>query len=129
MNLIRKEGLKLKEKNVFVLLYLGLLLVSLLVNSIIFWREEHLFWSISGGLFALLILFFIIGYLTNRRSFLWIGVFSISTYSAYAIGALIWSIFSHTFHIFIIIFVIFFVSLNLLILLHTKEKFNLIFKK
>jgi len=108
----------------FTSFYLLLICLTLIWNTVHFFRDGQIAWAVAGGIFALLYFLSTIGSHKNIKSLLWLGVGCVSLYSLYAIGAIVWTLFVHKVTFFLVLFVAVFCLINIFVIYHIKERLD-----
>ncbi len=111
-------------KNNLVVLYLALICLSLMWNSLLFFKDDQNILAFAGGLFSLLYLLSAIGIYKSQKSFLWLGIICLAAYTLYAIGTLIWALISHSSSIFLVILTVIFTLLNLITIFQMRKRLH-----
>lgn len=112
------------SKYSFTSFYLLLICLTLTWNTVHFFRDGQISWTIAGGIFALLYFLSIIGSHKNIKSLLWLGVGCVSLYSLYAIGAVVWALFAHKVTFFLVLFVAVFCLINISVIYQIKKRLD-----
>src|SRR5690625_7635993 len=99
----------------FTSFYLLLICLTLIWNTVHFFRDGQIAWAVAGGIFAILYFLSAVGSYKNIKSLLWLGVGCVSLYSVYAIGAVVWTVFTCIVILFLVLFVVVFCLLYIFV--------------
>ncbi|WP_407272528.1 hypothetical protein [Radiobacillus sp. PE A8.2] len=113
-------------KTNFVALYLAFICVILLCNSMVFLNDEQTVLALVGGVFSILFLLSAIGTYKDMKSFLWLGIICIASYTLYAIGAVIWALFSHSLSLLLVSVVVILTLINIYVVIKLIKRINYI---
>lgn len=97
-----------------------------LLNGFNFWRDDQTFLAIVGMIASLLFVLTLIGYLKKVKSFLWLGIIILSTYTLYIIGSSISAFTPETVYLFLVAVAILLTTVNVLVILKLKEEVDLL---
>lgn len=103
---------------------MAFLSLTLVFNTVTFFRDSQIAWAVAAGVFSLLYLLSTIGSYKNIKTLLWLAIICVSIYILYVIGAVIWALLAQQLTIFLVVFAVVFCLINIYVIYQLREQLS-----